>query len=262
MSLPLLGGGSGSGGGAVTNASAFLARTSGLDTTHINAYTDLINGLDTDGLFSKFDLLHVYATQDSTTAKLNLVSSSYPATTVSGPPTFTTDRGFTSASGGYFNTGFNATTASSPKYTLNSAHLSVWSLTSSQFSADVLGIANSAIINPRFTDNNGYHNVNGAGGSAVASTDGSGHFTANRSASNALQAYKNGSSILSNSAASTSLSNNVIFTLAGNNGAGSPTFPVNACQTAAVSIGSSLNSTDATNFYNRLRTYMTAVGVP
>jgi hypothetical protein len=28
------------------------------------------------------------------------------------------------------------------------------------------------------------------------------------------------------------------------------------------SIGSSLSSTDVTNFYNRLRTYMTAVGVP
>jgi len=33
-------------------------------------------------------------------------------------------------------------------------------------------------------------------------------------------------------------------------------------QAAMASIGSSLSSTDATNFYNRLRTYMTAVGVP
>ena len=33
-------------------------------------------------------------------------------------------------------------------------------------------------------------------------------------------------------------------------------------QVAATSIGSSLNSTEATAFYNRLRTYMTAVGVP
>jgi len=35
-----------------------------------------------------------------------------------------------------------------------------------------------------------------------------------------------------------------------------------AYQCAMASIGSSLNGTDATNFYNRLRTYMTAVGVP
>jgi hypothetical protein len=33
-------------------------------------------------------------------------------------------------------------------------------------------------------------------------------------------------------------------------------------QIAMASIGSSLNSTEATNFYNRLRTYMTSMGVP
>src|SRR2546430_1348992 len=88
-SMPRVGGG---GGGS--HAAAFLARTSGLDGTHTTAYTDFINGLDTDSLFSKFDLIQIYATQDSTTALLNLVSTSFNATPLNSP-TFTADRGFT-----------------------------------------------------------------------------------------------------------------------------------------------------------------------
>src|SRR6266436_1867234 len=83
----------GGGGGGGTTASNFLARTSGLDATHITAYTDLLNGLDTDGLTSKLDVLHVYATQDSATALLNLVSTNFNGT-AHGSPAFTADHGF------------------------------------------------------------------------------------------------------------------------------------------------------------------------
>ena len=81
--------------GTVPSESAvFLARTSGLDTTHVNAYTALIDGLVADGVWSKFDVLRIYATQNSTTALLNLKSSSFTAVT-HGSPSFTADRGFT-----------------------------------------------------------------------------------------------------------------------------------------------------------------------
>src|SRR5258706_5828950 len=80
--------------GSCAESTAFFARTSGLDAAHIAAYNTFICGLVTDGLFSKFDVLHIYATQDSTTALLNLVSTSYNGTAV-GSPTFTADRGFT-----------------------------------------------------------------------------------------------------------------------------------------------------------------------
>src|SRR5258706_10799563 len=119
-----------SGGGGGGTASAFLARTSGLDSTHITAYTNLLNGLDTDGLTSKLDMLHVYATQDSTTALLNLVSSSFTGT-ANGSPTFTADRGFTgtaSSSTIYIDTGFNPSTAGG-QYAQDAAHLSAWCLT-------------------------------------------------------------------------------------------------------------------------------------
>src|SRR3954470_17782283 len=76
------------------HAAAFLARTTGLDVTHVNAYTALLNGLEADSLCCKLDMLHVYAMQDSTTALLNLISPSYNGTLI-GAPTFTADRGFT-----------------------------------------------------------------------------------------------------------------------------------------------------------------------
>src|SRR6266404_3514163 len=74
--------------GSCAQSTAFLARTSGLDTTHTNAYNSLICGLVTNGVFSKFDFLYIYATQNSTTALLNLISTSFNST-VHGAPTFT-----------------------------------------------------------------------------------------------------------------------------------------------------------------------------
>src|SRR4051812_41014056 len=80
--------------GSCPTASAFLARTSALDATHTAAYSALICGLVSDGIWTKFDVLHIYATQDDTTALLNLVSTSYTGT-ANGGITFTTDRGYT-----------------------------------------------------------------------------------------------------------------------------------------------------------------------
>src|SRR5258706_16256620 len=87
--------GGGPDAGLCASAAAFLARTSGLDATHTNAYINLICGLVSDGIFSKLDALYIFATQDSTTAMLNLISTSFTASTFSGTLTFTTDRGYT-----------------------------------------------------------------------------------------------------------------------------------------------------------------------
>jgi hypothetical protein len=241
-------------------AAAFLARTSGLDGTHTTAYTNLINGLVSDGVWGKLDVLHIYATQDSTTALLNLVSTNYNGV-ANGSPTFTVDRGFTGGvSGGgtvYINTTFNPSSASSPQYTLNSGHLSGWVLNDIQETRNFIG-ATAAGIFAKFTDNNAYFTINAATNINVAVASAIGHYIANRSASNAVQGYKNGSSIISGSVASTGVPNLQYFVLSDNNGA-----PLGASnQVAMASIGASLSATDVTNFYNRLRTYMTAVGVP
>jgi hypothetical protein len=259
-------GGGGGGGGAAPgpNATAFLARTSGLDTTHRNAYIDFINGLDTDSLFAKFDWLQVYATQDSTTALLNLVSSSYNATLVTAP-TFTADRGFTGVSGNYIDSGFNPSTAGSPNYVQNSSHISLWSV------IDIGGVALSPMgidsflgeteIFPRYNDGNAYFRINGSAISGVTNASPVGHFIANRSSSTAVQGYKNGSSVLTATDNSHAPLNHN-FPVCAQYHYDSSTLVISTHQIAMASMGSSLNSTDVTNLYNRLRTYMTAVGVP
>jgi len=249
-------------GGAGSHASAFLARTSGLDGTHTTAYTNLINGLDTDGIFSKLDLLHIYATQDSTTALLNLVSTSFGGT-ANGSPTFTVDRGFTGVDGSttvYIDSGFDASTAPTPQFVQNSAHVSAWCVTDiGAFARAVIGNVggNETDIYPKHSDNNTYYRVNASGISGVANTTSNGHYCANRSSSSAVQGYKNGSSVLTNNAATSGavVGGNFQILKALNLGG-------SAHQLAMASIGASLSSTDVTNFYNRLRTYMTAVGVP
>ena len=74
------------GGGGCSAATTFLARTSGLSGTETTAYTTMICGMITDGTWSLFDGLYVFATNTKTTAKLNLVSTSYGLTRTAPAP--------------------------------------------------------------------------------------------------------------------------------------------------------------------------------
>ncbi len=248
-------------------AAAFLARTSGLDNTHINAYTALLNGLDSDAITCKLDFLHVYATQDSTTALLNLVANRYNGTAF-GPPVFTVDRGFQGVQTSltvYIDTNFNPFTAIAPQFSANSAHMSVWNVADvGTTGVPAIGYVTSGIsevdMYVRFTDGNTYFRPMTLGSGAIfATASGAGYWISNRSASNAIQGYRNGSSVATASDASAGLGNSTIITL-GYSGAGVPQGA--AYQEAAASAGSSLSATDASNLNSRLRTYMTAVGVP
>lgn len=255
-------------------ASAFLARTSGLDATHTNAYTNLINGLVADAVWSKLDLLHIYATQNSTTALLNLVSTSYNGT-ANGSPTFTVDRGFTGTDGSatvYINTGFNAATASSPKFVQNSAHLSVWNVTNpgGGMNGAAMGTATPSsgagnLIQPQSTTGNCALKANCNGQIDAIAGSGTGHHVANRSGPNARDGYRNGVNIQSITSGANSgsiaVQNGNIYAI-GHNNLDTPVPVGSGFQLAMISIGSSLSPTDVTFFYNRLRTYMTAVGVP
>lgn len=257
--------------GSNTPAAAFLARTSGLDATHTTAYTDLINGLVSDGVWTKLDVLHVYATQDSTTALLNLVSSSYNGTS-HGSPTFTADRGFT---GVQFSTtvwidiGFNGNTAVSPKYLLNDAHISAWHVTSTNtdFGYGSVGAGDGTLpfngtsqawvlggTQYSFCNNQNWGQAL-QGGSAAS---GAGHWISNRIASPNAQNYHNGASVLG-SGTSNGIPNFDMYSLGTNQ---SGTARGAGVQLAMVSVGGNLTSTETSNFYSRLRTYMTAVGVP
>lgn len=256
--------------GNSAEASQFLTRTSGLDATHINAYIALIDGLVADGIWAKLDALHIYATDTSSNALLNLVSSSFAATALNSP-TFTADRGYTGVSAStsvFVNTNFNPSTASSPQFTRNSAHFSAWSATNvaaenHPIMGNIISGTVESTIYPRFlTDGKAYFRVNDSGALAgVIQASSQGHYIANRSSSTDGQGYKNGSSIVTTTSDNSIAVPNQTYYVCGmhiNNGAAVGS----AHQVAMSSIGSSLNSTEAGNLYTRLRTYMTAVGVP
>src|SRR5438105_2736087 len=76
--VPLTGAGKGRPAADSAAATNLLARTTGLDAAHIAAYKALLNGLTADGIFNSdgtsnfLDALYIWATQDQTTADLNL----------------------------------------------------------------------------------------------------------------------------------------------------------------------------------------------
>jgi hypothetical protein len=110
-----------------SQAATFLARTSGLSGTETAAYTTMICGMVSDGTWSLLDALYIFATNNTTTANLNLVSASFGITQV-GTVTFA-DTGYTGdGSTGALNTGF--VPASGINYLQNSASIGVYILTS------------------------------------------------------------------------------------------------------------------------------------
>jgi hypothetical protein len=120
-----------SGGFSPTSAesTAFLTRATNVTLlADKQAYDALITGLVNDGLWSKLDLLYVWAAVDRTTALLNLKSASNPCAE-HGTVNFTAYQGYTGdTSTFYLDTGFNpsagghqwaATSASMGAYILN-----------------------------------------------------------------------------------------------------------------------------------------------
>ncbi len=246
-------------------AAAFLARTSGLDATHIAAYTALGNSLDAHHLVCKLDMLHIYATQDSTTALLNFVQNAYNGV-AHGTPAFTADRGFLGIDNSatvYISTGFTPFTAVGSKFKTLNAHLSAWSLTSGATAQAIIGSTDAVFLEsviPRFTDDRTYFAVNSSyPGTQPASTDGRGHFLGERIDNLTLHGYKNGSSILSATSTSISLLNVEIVVLGLNQNG---TIFGGGALVAQASIGAYFTPAEEALFYGDLRTYMTAVGVP
>lgn len=273
--MPLLTTGAGAyivaAGGDSAAATNFLARTSGLDTTHTNAYKTLLNGLTTDGFFdgsgnsTKLDGLWFFATQDQTTANLNLVKSgaSYGPCTVSGTMTWTANSGYVKGAGAdWLDTNLNLSTLGG-NASQNSLHFSVWNGSASPGDGNCQVAVNAASGSHIYCDFSGAGNAffrigdTGAGGLATAS--GNGFFLGNRSASNAWQGYRNGSSLGSGTDASSALANGTVTYPAGSSSGQTPSTDL----IMAGSAGANLSSTDAANLYARVHVFLqTVAGVP
>lgn len=219
----------------------------------------LIVGLKSDGIWTKIDRLWIFAAENSQSALIDLVVLTQ-ATAVSSP-TFTIDRGYAgNGSSAYIDSNFNPTSGS-PNYTQNSASYFVWNNTSGLVGSPWVASQSSSFMIIGFSVNNhDYFAINDAVPfeEFTSQGGGTGLYTASRTSSSAAGAnfYFNGGSSIS---------------IGGTSGAvGSADFLVltqNAAnfgtrQLSCAGIGGGLSSAENTLLYNRLRTYMTAVGVP
>ena len=85
---------------------------------------------------------------------------------------------------------------------------------------------------------------------------------ANRTDSTHTQGYQNGSLVVSPNVAAASALGNANFTVLASKTVGGGVIAGYGAQISMFSIGSSLSSTNVTDFYSALRSYMEAVGIP
>jgi hypothetical protein len=240
---------------------AYLARTVGGNEGGNGAnIATLIDGLVSDGVWAQLDCLYILAQQNVTDAQLNLIGTSYPI--ILDGSTFVSYNGFSGFTTG-LNTGFNAATAPSPNYTQNSANYGIWSKlvaneTAAQIGTSANGIAGESNILNNYSGTAFYGRINSTTGTSasVAQPGSKGLFVTERTSSSSTTLYWNGVSqgIVTDPSASPESGNFRIGAVPGSSDSGQT-----LCEAhIGASLGASLNLA----LYNRIRTYMTAVGVP
>lgn len=210
------------------------------------------------GVWTKLDVLQIYAADAQANALLNWISSSYNASVVNSP-TFTADRGFTAVSGtsSYVASGY--TPSSGPKWGQNDHTFGRWMRTGSgpgmDFGAYETATLKSATI---FSNATGQYIVGDSGVAQNVLADPLGSVIANRTASGSFDIYKNGAFVTNVSAVSRVGTTLEMFVGAYNFDGGAATYSPN--QISAVWAGKALNSTEIAALHAALQAYMTAVG--
>lgn len=221
---------------------------------HINT---LIAALKTAGVWSKLDAFYMLAAHDAQAAQRNWIADQFNLSLVNSP-TFTADQGYAgNGTNAYLSTGFNPTVGS-PKFTVASATLGVWSRTNATNAAyyDIgNAIGSSSAVNPRSTSGSTMRGQMTGGtlknwGSNPSSV---GHFALSRTASNLVTSYVNGSSTGTDTVAGASFTSDT-YTILKAFSNYSPR------QIACAHIGGGLNSTEVAALYNAINTYLVAVG--
>lgn len=248
-------------GTGCSQSATFLARTSGLSGTQITAYQNLICGMVTDGTWTLMDGLWMFATNTTTTANLNLVSTSFTLTP-NGTETFTANNGYTGdASSGYFDTGINPGAAIN--YTQNSGSLGSCILNSRTTPQTWASIGNSdftkySYIYPYWTGGLIAYEINSHTFPSFAASNSQGSLIASRTSSSVLTLYKNGSSIATPVDTSIGVSFVDMFIGAYNLGGTAADYSGDLIASAFISSG--VTPTQAANIYSREHTFFVAVG--
>lgn len=218
----------------------------------------LVVSLKSAGVWAKFDCLYLLAAADAQAASVNWKAPASFAINAGGALTFTADRGVAGdGTTGFCDSNFNPTTAPTPQFTQNSAHLGFWSRTDLPNGAGAsyeVGNGNSRIARNGADSTAVGNPSNGGTKTLVSGAAFPGHVMYSRTAAGAWKGYRNGGGALTGSDASAAPSNANIY-INRVNGFG---FGVN--QIAAAHWGSQFNDAQALACYTALQNYMTAVG--
>jgi hypothetical protein len=222
----------------------------------------LIRALKSAGVWSSLDRLWLFASENSTQALTDVVARA-TATAVNSP-SFTANLGYAgNGSTSYVNTNFNTSTGTN--FTQNSGHWGVWQNVAKTTGGD----GNHGIINTDAGTNGTYTDfsagasaamgrINSTNGSTATVVGGVGFMLANRTASTTMSTWYNNSKG-TNSATASQAPQNLTLWIGGRNFAGSINQASDA-RVAFVSVGGGLTDVQASNLYNALLTYKTAVG--
>lgn len=245
-----------------SEASALFARiTADPGTTRKNLINNLIVSLKTAGVWTKLDVLYLFAAADSQSALLNWVSSSYNCTATNSP-TFTANQGYTgNGTNAHLATGFNPSSAAGRVFAQDSSHLGVYTLSTGTGVLNVLEAGSTTLsanwgINSFRSDLGNVIRAELSGtafsnSTAVASPKG--HNAIARSSSSQVRIYRDGALLATNSDTSTSPTNtNLAWLRYGTT--------YSARQIAAGHMGSSLSDAEMAAMNTALSTYLTAVG--
>lgn len=232
----------------------------------------LVGSLKSHSCFATYDRLWIYAAENAQSAQFDLAAAS--AHTLSGTPTFTTDRGYQqNTTAQYIDTNYNLSTGTN--FLQNSASISVYVQTSrassGNFTAygvnDAASTGNQTTLHP-LLGGSIFWGVNNSGNAfdSAAASNAQGFFTINRSAASGAGAddiYKNSNStaIGTGTTASATRPNLNMFIMGQNlNGTNSAPSAIGD-RIAAFAIGGSVgNGTAIAQCQTDINTYMTAVG--
>lgn len=246
--------GSGAGYSAAANA-YFAAMTTPPTAARKTLLNNLIVGLQDDGVWTKLDWLNIMAAETAQAARVNAITPAQVGSVV-GSPTFTTDRGYLATSGGYINTGWDAVN-NGVNFTQNAASFGAYSITASTANnANQIGNNGNSFLGA-YVAGNFSARINQSSVNLSVATLGTtvGLWAADRSASNALKTLKNGVEQATGTTASATPSSNDFLIGTSN----ASTYDVNRTLSAAF-MGGHLTDAEHLALYNRLTTYMIAVG--
>lgn len=233
----------------------FAAMTVQPDATRKSLLNSLIVGLKSDGVWTLLDYLAIVAAHDAQAGRINAVNPAQVATTA-GTITFTTDRGYRGdGTTGYLETGIADNAAGN--WTQDAATLFAWlNVEATGVSAGaILGL--SAVLATRISGLVGTPTVariHGATATTGVTANTLGLSSATRTDASTVKLYRSGALDQTN-AATTSAAPVASTFEAGKNNAS-----FGDGRTAAFGWGGLLDATKNLALYNRLNTYLTAVG--